>query len=58
LLGDFVKEFDITGRLFYEVWKDLIDSSRGVVKTEPIESKPEGFNPFTNHKTETPAWKI
>src|ERR1035437_2945880 len=30
LLGDYVKEFDITDKLFYHVWKDLIDKSRGI----------------------------
>mgnify|MGYP001183534227 CR=1 FL=1 len=30
LLGDYIKEFDITDRLFYHVWKELIDKSRGI----------------------------
>lgn len=30
LLGDYVKEFDITGKLFYQVWKELLDKSRGI----------------------------
>lgn len=30
LLADYVKEFDITDKLFYEVWKDLIDKSMGI----------------------------
>lgn len=30
LLGDYVKEFDITDKLFYQVWKDLLDKSRGI----------------------------
>lgn len=30
LLADYVKEFDITDRLFYEVWKELLDKSRGI----------------------------
>lgn len=30
LLGDYIKEFDITDRLFYEVWKELLDKSRGI----------------------------
>ena len=33
LLGDYVKEFDITNKLFYRVWKKLIDKSREVPKT-------------------------
>lgn len=35
LLGDYVKEFDITDKLFYTVWKELIDKSRGI---EPIKA--------------------
>lgn len=30
LLGDYVKEFDITDKLFYQVWKELLDKSRGI----------------------------
>ena len=30
LLGDYVKEFDITDKLFYSVWKDLIAKAREV----------------------------
>lgn len=30
LLGDYVKEFDFTDKIFYEVWKDLIDKSLGI----------------------------
>jgi hypothetical protein len=56
LLGDYVKEFDITGKLFYEVWKDLLDKSRGV---EPKEPKELTNNPFKKtNATETPAWKV
>lgn len=29
LLGDYVKEFDITDQLFYNVWKDLLKASQG-----------------------------
>lgn len=34
LLGDYVKEFDITDKLFYEVWKELIANSRAAAKGE------------------------
>lgn len=34
LLGDYVKEFDITDKLFYHVWKDLVNKSKGVEKLE------------------------
>ena len=55
LLGDYVKEFDITDKLFYQVWKELIDKSKGIEKTEPKESTM--INPF---ETAQPAtnWKI
>lgn len=34
LLADYVKEFDITDKLFYTVWKELLDKSRGIVAKE------------------------
>lgn len=55
LLGDYVKEFDITDRLFYQVWKELIDKSRGVEPKKeltPEELASKLSNPFTN-----PTWK-
>lgn len=39
LLGDFVKEFDITDKLFYHVWKELIDKSRGIEKKEDVNAE-------------------
>ncbi len=36
LLGDYVKEFDITDKLFYQVWKDLLDKSRGIEPAKPL----------------------
>lgn len=30
LLADYVKEFDITDKLFYHVWKDLLNKSQGI----------------------------
>lgn len=36
LLGDYVKEFDITDKLFYQVWKDLLDKSRGIEPKKPM----------------------
>lgn len=53
LLGDYVKEFDITDKLFYQVWKDLIDKSRGV-EQKILESTIA--NPFTESKPTT-QWK-
>lgn len=58
LLGDYVKEFDITDKLFYTVWKDLIDKSRGVEpKPAEKESTDPPYNPFT-HKPQTTDWKV
>lgn len=49
LLGDHVKEFDITDKLFYQVWKELLDSSQGKeVKNEVTENKVN--NPFTEQE--------
>jgi len=59
---DYVKEFDITDKLFYTVWKDLLDKSRGVEpKSEviipgnigEIDSRVE--NPFENRGG---SWKV
>jgi len=36
LLGDYVKEFDITDKLFYNVWKELLDKSRGIEPKEEV----------------------
>ncbi len=60
LLGDYVKEFDITDKLFYNVWKDLIDKSRGVEPKQENQTQPQTPNPFANKtKTETePTWKV
>lgn len=56
LLGDYVKEFDITDKLFYHVWKDLLDKSRGIdskKKEETIQDVADKLSdPFTNK----PKW--
>ncbi len=63
LLGDFVKEFDITDKLFYHVWKDLIDASRGIEKAErkeaeQTEQKTKMNNPFDKPTTANQTnWK-
>ena len=56
LLGDYVKEFDITNKLFYRVWKELIDKSREAAKsTEPIEpNSPIPPTKSTEQPTEEP----
>lgn len=53
LLGDYVKEFDITDKLFYDVWKGLLDQSRGVeTKKEDETDKTTSNvnNPFTTQE--------
>lgn len=52
LLGDYIKEMDVTNKLFYTVWKDLVDKSRGV---EPKEPQEPVHNPFTNQEAN---WKV
>jgi hypothetical protein len=57
LLGDYIKEFDITDKLFYPVWKDLLDKSRGIEpKTDVIVPGNTGeiINPFA----EKGGWKV
>ena len=57
LLGDYVKEFDITGQLFYTVWKKLLDESRGIEQTPEQNTQPSIYNPF-NKPTEATEWKV
>jgi hypothetical protein len=48
LLGNYVKEFDITDQLFYQVWIDLVNKSR-VIEPKPTETTTETAklaNPF------------
>ncbi len=51
LLGDFISEFDITDKLFYSIWKKLLDESRGIEpkKIELTDSKID--NPFAEQQT-------
>jgi hypothetical protein len=57
LLGDYVKELDLTDRLMYEVWKEALDSSQGknVVVPEP-EQPSEETQPTTN--LTVPKWRV
>jgi hypothetical protein len=49
LLGDYIKELDITDKLFYEVWKEAIDASQGIDKNAVIEAANENKTiPFQN----------
>lgn len=57
LLGDYVKEFDITDRLFYHVWKELVDKSRGIEPKQALtqeEIAAAVSNPFSQSPT---GWK-
>jgi hypothetical protein len=45
LLGNYVSEFDITDKLFYKVWKELIDKSRGIEPKKVEESIIDIINP-------------
>lgn len=54
LLGDFIKEFDITDRLFYQVWKELLDTSKGVEKKQEKEES-KIINPFA--QPQQTGWK-
>lgn len=61
LLGDYVKEFDITDRLFYEVWKELLDKSRGIEPKKELTSEElasQMANPFNGTLATSPTgWK-
>lgn len=48
ILGDYVKELDFTDKLFYQVWKDAVDKSRGVEVQEVTNevAKEAMNNPF------------
>lgn len=61
LLGDYIKEFDITDKLFYQVWKELISDSikgRGIEVEEKVKTN-SIVNPFANQETQNVAdrWK-
>ncbi len=58
MLGDYAKSFDITNQLFYTVWKDLINKSRGIEPKKPLteeELKLQISNPFT--PAQSTNWK-
>lgn len=51
LLGDYVKSFDITDKLFYQVWKKLIEEKqRSLNPEEPKEPTSLPNNPFINQR--------
>lgn len=64
LLANKVKEFDITDKLFYEVWKGLIDEAQGkrveVISdvtnlTESTQPTEQVANPFNQQQ---PKWRV
>jgi hypothetical protein len=57
LLGDYVKEFDITDKLFYTVWKDLLTKSREAEKGEKIQEVVELQSKMNNPFAQTTNWK-
>ncbi len=58
LLSGYIKEFDITDKLFYEVWNKLLEDRNLKLKEEPKEIK----NPFERKNEPPPAnnsgWKV
>lgn len=66
LLADYTKSFDITDRLFYEVWKDFLKKSKQ--GEQPPQSQPTQstngtiINPFNKpteeSQPEQPKWRI
>lgn len=58
ILSDYVKEFDITDKLFYEVWKDLVNKSRGIEPKQLEEANPSTItNPFESKPQSTTNWR-
>lgn len=50
LMGDFIKEFDITDRLFYEVWQEQLTKAMGILKEDKnkqqtIQAETQASNP-------------
>jgi hypothetical protein len=61
LLSDYIKEFDITDKLFYTVWKDLLDKSRGIenVKKELTDQEIASIaNNVSNPFEQRTGWKV
>jgi len=55
LLADYVKEFDITDKLFYSVWKELLDKSRGIEPKKEL-TEDEIKNQLINQPNN--PWKV
>lgn len=52
------KELDITDRLFYEVWKEQIDKSLGVIQGLPEGGQSGIVNPFDTGTVTASKWKV
>lgn len=53
LLGDYVKSFDITNRLFYEVWKENMDKARNIKPKDVTLTETSVNNPFDSNRWKT-----
>jgi hypothetical protein len=57
-------KFDITDRLFYEVWKEKVKQLREELKNEVAAEKAKSINPFdttsinTTNQTQNDKWKV
>jgi hypothetical protein len=66
LLGDFIKEIDITDKLFYLLWKEQLDKSMGIIAKDINEKvKLDFIDPFKSIKSptlpepnETTKWRV
>jgi hypothetical protein len=50
-------EFDITNRLFYEVWKEKVQQLKEEMKNAVAEQKAQSINPFDNPPTTQTQWR-
>ena len=54
MLGDYIKELEYTDKLFYQVWKEALDKSRGIEPKEDL-SKTDLAESL---RTNTTKWKV
>ena len=57
ILGDYVKELDFTDKLFYQVWKDAVDKSRGIEAKEDEKIGVEDEKEKMNNPFQQKQWK-
>lgn len=59
LLSDYAKELDFTDKLFYEVWKEAIDASQGIIKEAKSQGAIENQIPNPFSPTSQPnKWRV